>query len=754
MLSDSNVTRSDVRRSLASTKTLLLRTLVEIGEDVGWRQFLRESNRIGTYGSACGLLAYCAVAPKDRSVPMRVAKTLCDHQREDGAWESPTIAVGVGLTTATCYAVLALRAAGFDPSAKELTQAAKWLKCVITDSGSVGQSINDSRASLICSALTIKALSSVNIQQYEPEVRAIINWLHVAQNSDGGFGETKNVQSSLHHTSEAIAALSTITIASSRDRQMLKSAAEYLRRNWVLGQNRHKDISYVSCHDREAMLPHSYQSDGLLLQAELGLAQYGLFHRTEEVVRWLVQQQQEGYWSHEAVPGMIPSWAIMECVVGLAQYLEFSEYTETPLKSAATHATPKTDGILVVATEWFSRHGGISTFNRELCTALAKIGRRVCCYVPSATQEEKKAAKTVGVQLLCVDSIDGREPTRDELYRPPDLPRGFGVEIIVGHGRITGPYAAAHVLDYFQSARRIHFVHMIADEIEWHKGNTDATELAELRMRCEKTLCEGATIVATVGPRIDRETRTLLHGLPDGPLVYRFNPGVGKQLNIDPSPAPSIQCLVLGRAKDVKLKGLDIAAKAFGMLPQLSPQLFASEPSLVVRGAPAGTGDQLRQDLLGVATKKVGIRIRQYSADEAHLAEDICRASVLLMPSRAEGFGLVALEAASVGIPVLVSNRSGFAELLVELLGPTESCNHVVEITGDLERDGSVWASMLETTLKDRTAAFARARTLRNILSSNLSWKLAVEGLLKECMERSLPKTPSGLRNTGQMDRL
>jgi glycosyltransferase involved in cell wall biosynthesis len=38
------------------------------------------------------------------------------------------------------------------------------------------------------------------------------------------------------------------------------------------------------------------------------------------------------------------------------------------------------------------------------------------------------------------------------------------------------------------------------------------------------------------------------------------------------------------------------------------------------------------------------------------------------MPSRHEGFGLVALEAISAGVPVLVSKESGLGRMLIECL--------------------------------------------------------------------------------------
>src|SRR5688500_3840680 len=93
--------------------------------------------------------------------------------------------------------------------------------------------------------------------------------------------------------------------------------------------------------------------------------------------------------------------------------------------------------ILVVATEWRSRRGGLSTFNRELCAALARAGHQVVCLVPDADVEEITDGLARGVVLLQAVAEFGA----DELVRLRRRP-GLGAlepEVVIGHGRITGP---------------------------------------------------------------------------------------------------------------------------------------------------------------------------------------------------------------------------------------------------------------------------------------------------------------------------
>ena len=106
------------------------------------------------------------------------------------------------------------------------------------------------------------------------------------------------------------------------------------------------------------------------------------------------------------------------------------------------------------------------------------------------------------------------------------------------------------------------------------------------------------------------------------------------------------------------------------------------------------------------------------------------------MPSRAEGFGLVALEAISAGVPILVS-RAG-AALLDSLKSfaddkviPQECYDcAVVPMSGDDEADANVWGDRIAESMRDRSAAFARASRLRSAVEAVLILPAAIAGML------------------------
>jgi glycosyltransferase involved in cell wall biosynthesis len=127
--------------------------------------------------------------------------------------------------------------------------------------------------------------------------------------------------------------------------------------------------------------------------------------------------------------------------------------------------------------------------------------------------------------------------------------------------------------------------------------------------------------------------------------------------------------------------------------------------------------------------KRARIIPRNFTSSADKIAQDLIQSSVLLMPSRAEGFGLVGLEAISLGIPILITSESGLAELLEEIV-PELCKDWIVPVRDDLAQDGLEWSQRLEIIVANRDAAFERAWKIRSELASRLSWTQSAKGLL------------------------
>jgi glycosyltransferase involved in cell wall biosynthesis len=272
-------------------------------------------------------------------------------------------------------------------------------------------------------------------------------------------------------------------------------------------------------------------------------------------------------------------------------------------------------------------------------------------------------------------------------------------------------------------------VHTAPDHIEWFKAapaEGEIAEKAEERTRIEVELSASAGLVVGVGPLLTDwiETR-VRHGRGAEVPIHRLDPGLTSIRPGPGTPPPEAVCLVLGRAEDEVLKGIDIGAAAVAGLPP------KDRPRLVVRGAPSGRADSLQVRIGSAAYGGVRVDVRRYTSDVERVEEDIRQSSLVLMPSRSEGFGVVGMEAISAGVPVLVSSESGLGRLLRELV-PSLAHHFVVDVLNVCGEDAATWRKEIEFVLRDRNAAFERARQLRDTLRPVLSWERAVDSFLEQ----------------------
>ncbi|MGW2049501.1 glycosyltransferase [Streptomyces sp. NPDC001858] len=396
----------------------------------------------------------------------------------------------------------------------------------------------------------------------------------------------------------------------------------------------------------------------------------------------------------------------------------------------------RTPVVLSMATEWTSSHGGLSTFNRDLCQALAAAGAQVFCLLLDATAVEIAAADEAGVTLLPAPEIPGASEDMRLTSRPKQL-GGIVPDLILGHGRITGPAAQRLAEDFFPTARRLHFIHMAPDEIEWYKADrgNDMGLRAEERTTIERTLGSTAHRVVTVGPRLHKQFLDEFRS-PQGLPPLRLDPGfdyAAPSTDLTPPQGSPSRVMLLGRVEDAELKGVDLAAAACGRVARWLREDGLRGLRLLVRGAPAAAVDEERSKIITwAASPLLDIVVRAYTSVQPRIDDDLKTASLVIMPSRREGFGLVGLEAITQGIPVLISSESGLADLLRETLGHEQASQFVVELSRDDERDTDKWARAIDRKLRDCDGAFRQAADLRNELAQRVPWNRAAAVVLGE----------------------
>lgn len=407
----------------------------------------------------------------------------------------------------------------------------------------------------------------------------------------------------------------------------------------------------------------------------------------------------------------------------------------TPQKEGRIHGVRResSDGkrFLVLATEWSSRHGGLSTLNRRFCRALARAGAKVVCVALAASPAEQRDAYAVGVTLLEAPKHPGHEIDL-ALLRRSDLPNGFTPDFLVGHGRITGPATRAIQSEY-PGAIRLHFIHMAPDEIEWFKtakGDSAGTR-AEERTELELQLGSGEdVVVVTVGPKLHQRFIRDLHNAKS--RIVELVPGFDNQHVEERQPPPGgpASILLFGRMEDGKLKGLDIGAKAVAMAAKRRRQQLIQplDVELTVRGIQPHDLDSVRDTLQELTGNFINIIPRSYTADAGQLTADLLRAKLVLMPSRSEGFGLVGLEAIVSGTPVLTSGQSGLGTLLLQRLPVEDAARMVIPVDGH-PRDVETWSMAIQSALDDIDTRFQMAHRVRMKLAEQFTWQGAIRDL-------------------------
>jgi D-inositol-3-phosphate glycosyltransferase len=116
--------------------------------------------------------------------------------------------------------------------------------------------------------------------------------------------------------------------------------------------------------------------------------------------------------------------------------------------------------------------------------------------------------------------------------------------------------------------------------------------------------------------------------------------------------------LFVGRIQP--LKGLDVAVRALAELPDRGAVLVAV-------GGPSGLDGEVEEAKVRLLAEELGVdvRIRWVPPQPHYLLSTFYRAAdVVLVPSRSESFGLVALEAAACGTPVVAAAVGGLRTLV------------------------------------------------------------------------------------------
>lgn len=364
--------------------------------------------------------------------------------------------------------------------------------------------------------------------------------------------------------------------------------------------------------------------------------------------------------------------------------------------------------------------GGMNVYVRELATALARSG--VACDVYTRAEDREQPA-TVRIEPgLAVHHVPAGPMAPVAKETLPELVDEFaeglmqriepGTELIHANYWLSGQvgHKVKHALD-LPLVSTFHTLARVKAAVDEDEPARRAVSEGDT-VRCSDALLVSSPEEALDLVRLYDADPDRIEIVPPGVDHAFFAPGDQAQARRAVGLPPSVPVLLFaGRIQP--LKGLEVAIRAMA--------LVAGSPRLVVVGGPSGPLGEAELERARRLAVELGVqdRVRFVPPQPHELLSTFYRASdVCLVPSRTESFGLVALEAAACGTPVVAAAVGGLRNLIED--GRT---GYLVE-----NREPQAFASAVEIVLGDRWRA-AEMSVEAATKARNYTWGAAATGL-------------------------
>lgn len=353
--------------------------------------------------------------------------------------------------------------------------------------------------------------------------------------------------------------------------------------------------------------------------------------------------------------------------------------------------------------------GGMNVYVRSLASALARAGVAVDVLTRAEHPDHAESVLVEpGFRVLHVEA-GPRAPVDKHLL--PDIVGDFcdatrayiertGTDYGLLHANYWVSGAVGHRLKHDLGLPLVTTFHTL-DRVKAEVGLADGVALRP-RVEAEVVRCADLVVASTFEEH-DQLVRYYgadperIEIIAPGVDHHVFQPGdrvaARRHLGIGCNPV----VLFVGRIQP--LKGVDVAVRALAALRDPSAEL-------VIVGGPSGPDGAHEEASLHALVEELGVAHRvRFVAPQPHdeLVSWYRAADVCVVPSRTESFGLVALEAAASGTPVVAANVGGLRSLVAH--GET---GYLVE-----SRDPADYAAAIErvlalddpTPMRERAAA-------------------------------------------------
>jgi glycosyltransferase involved in cell wall biosynthesis len=358
------------------------------------------------------------------------------------------------------------------------------------------------------------------------------------------------------------------------------------------------------------------------------------------------------------------------------------------------------------ATAWSAVHGGVNSFNLDLCTAIASVGQSIDMFLEAGAKEDVPPSSNIKIHKLPIkfESFD-----QQAIKYISSVVTEFEKTVWVGHDAISG--GAALYTKNSLGGRSVVFHHMDYSNYYYLKQSS-----ATQKIQTQKHLIKNADVVFGVGPRlfqnarhlrdIHLETYEIMPGVPEAPAKMQsrqFDHRIAICGRLDRSEDPVKNLTAAVRAAHSCLSKIEAGRGSITLIGSLPTDLNVSK---------------LGND------NSVAINPVPYINKRAEYFGELQDADLVLMPSVKEGFGLVAWEAACLGLPVLISRSSGFFEFL-QCQGFSDLVASI-DISGVPAIDEVKIADQTRVCLADNETQSKNARKLSAHLA-RYTWKATAE---------------------------
>ena len=384
--------------------------------------------------------------------------------------------------------------------------------------------------------------------------------------------------------------------------------------------------------------------------------------------------------------------------------------------------------VTLLGGEWSSSAGGLSTLNRELAIHLSNHSAvKVSLLVPEGACNTEEIREADGYGITIVEAKERAAFDRLDWLSSP--PKDHVIDIVVGHGVKLGRQVQ-FIRDsaQFSNCKWVQVVHTAPEDLSRYKCYGDPISKGETKHESEVELCKLADLVVPVGLRLKEAYTSYLQRSKTDQDVLSITPGLFQRefgnLTQTPNEHAEFKVLLFGRGddEDFELKGYNVAAQAF------TDQRLKNKPyHLLFVGAPEGKQEDVREKLLQLGIAEAQLTVRKFIQSRERVKDLQCEADLAIMPSKSEGFGLVALEALSAGLPILVGSGSGFAKALENV-----PHGHTCIVYSD---DPAKWAKAIEAVRIRHRMRLQEIKSLKACYGEIYRWKEQCETLVERMWE-------------------